>query len=130
MDTRTSQHNMFDSEKLPQLFCVLLTGVGTSGLWISSPTLYKLSHPVTPLHYTGTRKLSNIIQSNLTKNHDSKKGKLLRDVLIVFRDIDRFLLVTSTEEEESRNIFWKKNLLCVRIHTGFGHTDNESAQHF
>ena len=44
-----SQHNIFDSEKLSQIFLVLLTqtGVRTSGLWISSPTFYQLSHPIT-----------------------------------------------------------------------------------
>ena len=27
-------------------------------------------------------------------------------------------------------IFNVRTILCVRIHTGLGHTDNESAQHF
>ena len=45
-----SQHNIFDSEKLSQLSCAPdAHGVRTSGLSISSPTLYQLSHAVTPL---------------------------------------------------------------------------------
>ena len=43
LGTPTGQHSIFDSEKLSQLFLVLL--VRTSGLWISSPTLYQFSHP-------------------------------------------------------------------------------------
>ena len=49
LDTPTSQNIMFDSEKLSQFFLVLLTRFPTSSLWIWSPTLYQLSHPVTPL---------------------------------------------------------------------------------
>ena len=41
-----SQHNIFDSEKLTNLSCAA-DGIRTSVLWISSPTLYQLSHPVT-----------------------------------------------------------------------------------
>ena len=41
-----SQHNMFDSEKLTMVSCAS-DGIRTSVLWISSPTLYQLSHPVT-----------------------------------------------------------------------------------
>ena len=42
-----SQHNIFDSEKVSQNVLVLLAGVRTSGLWISSSTLYQWSHPDT-----------------------------------------------------------------------------------
>ena len=45
-----SQHNIFDSGKTLTIFfnCAPDTdGVRTSGLWISSPTLYQLSHPIT-----------------------------------------------------------------------------------
>ena len=44
---RVSRTFFFDSEKLSQFFLVLQTqtGVRTSGVWISSPTLYQLSHP-------------------------------------------------------------------------------------
>ena len=45
-----SQHNIFDSEKLSQIFLVLPTQAGTSDLWISNPTLYQLSHSITPLN--------------------------------------------------------------------------------
>ena len=51
LSTQTaSQHNIFDSEKLSQICLVLLTQtrVRTLGLWISSPTLYQLSHQITP----------------------------------------------------------------------------------
>ena len=41
-----SQHNIFDSEKLTNFSCAP-DGIRTSVLWISSPTLYQLSHPVT-----------------------------------------------------------------------------------
>ena len=46
----TSQHNIFDSEKtLTHFSCAPdAGGIGTSGLLISSPALYQLSHPVTP----------------------------------------------------------------------------------
>ena len=40
--TPTSQDNIFDWEKLSPFFLVLLTGVRTSALRISSPTLYPL----------------------------------------------------------------------------------------
>ena len=43
----TSQHNIFYSEKLTDFSCAPDI-VRTSGLRISSPTLYQLSHPVTP----------------------------------------------------------------------------------
>ena len=43
-----SQHNIFDLEKLSQ--CVYCApdagGIRTSGLWISSPMLYQLNHPI------------------------------------------------------------------------------------
>ena len=43
-----SQHNIFDSEKLSNFSRAPdVDGVQTSGLWIWSPTLYHLSHPVT-----------------------------------------------------------------------------------
>ena len=42
------QHNIFDSEQLSQLFSRAPDGIRTSGLWILNPTLYQLSHPVTP----------------------------------------------------------------------------------
>ena len=45
----TSQHNIFDSKKLSQIFCSCAPDVVRfSGLWILSPALYQLSHPVTP----------------------------------------------------------------------------------
>ena len=41
-----SQHNIFDSEKLPNFSCAPdAGGVRNYGLWISSPTLYQLSYP-------------------------------------------------------------------------------------
>ena len=42
-----SQRSIFDSEKLSHNFflCSFLTGFEPRGLWISSPTLYQLSHP-------------------------------------------------------------------------------------
>ena len=40
------QHNIFYSEKLT-IFSCALDGIRTSVLWIFSPTLYQLSHPVT-----------------------------------------------------------------------------------
>ena len=46
-----SQHNIFDSEKLSQVVSCASVGVRTAGHgihWISRPTLYQLSHPVTP----------------------------------------------------------------------------------
>ena len=43
---KSSQHNIFDPEKLTNLSCAP-DGVRTLGLWMSSPTLYQLSHPVT-----------------------------------------------------------------------------------
>ena len=42
-----SQHNIFDSEKLT-IFSWAPDGIRTSVIWILSPTLYHLSHPVTP----------------------------------------------------------------------------------
>ena len=44
----TSRHNFFRSEKLTNFYCAP-DGVRISGLWISSPTIYQLSHP-TPHH--------------------------------------------------------------------------------
>ena len=44
----TSQHNIFDSEKTLTNVLVLLKGFRTTALWISSPTFYQLSLPVTP----------------------------------------------------------------------------------
>ena len=43
-----SQHNVFDLEKLSHIFIVLLTQAGFEPpiFWISNPTLYPLSHPV------------------------------------------------------------------------------------
>ena len=41
-----SRHNIFDSEKTSHFSCAP-DGIRTSGLCISSPTLYQLSHPVT-----------------------------------------------------------------------------------
>ena len=41
-----SQHNLFDLEKLR--FSCAPDGIQTLDLWFSSPTLYQLSHPVTP----------------------------------------------------------------------------------
>ena len=44
-----SQNNIFDRENISQNFIFSCAGVRTSGLWISSPTLYQLSQPVTAL---------------------------------------------------------------------------------
>ena len=44
----TSQHKKNYSENSQILFCAP-GGVRTSGLWISSPMLYQLNHPVTPV---------------------------------------------------------------------------------
>ena len=41
-----SQHNVFDSEKLTVFVCAP-DGIRTSVIWILSPTLCQLSHPVT-----------------------------------------------------------------------------------
>ena len=42
-----SQPNIFDSEKLSQIFLVLLVGFEPLGLWISSLTLYQQCNPTT-----------------------------------------------------------------------------------
>ena len=42
-----SQHNIFDSEKT-HFFSCAPGGIRTSVLWILKPTLYPVSHPVTP----------------------------------------------------------------------------------
>ena len=46
-----SQYNICDLEKLSQIVSCAAGagGVRTSGLWVSSPTLYQLSHPVITL---------------------------------------------------------------------------------
>ena len=48
LGTPTVSQHMFVSEKLAHFSCAP-DGVQTSGLWILSPTLYRLSHPVTIL---------------------------------------------------------------------------------
>ena len=52
-----SQHNMFDSEKLFFFNCAP-DGIRTSVLRMLSPTLYELSHPVTPDTYFAFRRPS------------------------------------------------------------------------
>ena len=49
-DNESAQHLDLE-KKLAQIFLVLLAGVRTLGLWISSPTLYQLSHPVNPYFF-------------------------------------------------------------------------------
>ena len=53
----TLKKNLLLGFELSQFFVVAPDRVRTSGLWISSPTFYQLSHPVTPvLSYCDPRK--------------------------------------------------------------------------
>ena len=61
-----SQHNIFDTEKLSHFSCAPdRAEVRTFGLWISSPTLYQLSHPATQFK---ARSIA-VIRKTLTKLH-------------------------------------------------------------
>ena len=51
----TSEYNIFDWENLSQIFLVLLKGFEPWCLWILSPMLYHLSHPVTSGLFTYDR---------------------------------------------------------------------------
>ena len=51
-----SNHNIFDSEKLTLFHCAP-DGIRTFILWILRPTLYQLSHPVTPVTEEGLKVL-------------------------------------------------------------------------
>ena len=54
-----SEHNVFDSEKLAMFYCAPdVASIPTSGLWISSPALYLLNHPVMNMDITSTLNLS------------------------------------------------------------------------
>ena len=72
-----SQHNIFYSEKT---FSHAPDRVGTSGLWISSPTLYQLSHPVTKLLLLPLPECPNCrLKSNPL--YDEKKSLVVQQTL-------------------------------------------------
>ena len=55
-----SQHNIFDSEVLTNCSCAP-GGVRTSGHWILSPTLFQLSHLVTPFSWRPSTAVFSVV---------------------------------------------------------------------
>ena len=80
--TPTSQDNIFDWKTLTNLYCAPDAGVvRTSGLCIASPTLYQLSHPVTPIIIIMIIIIIIIIMKNFNRhNYHSHHGSKRREL--------------------------------------------------
>ena len=68
--TPTASQHILTGEKLSQfLFYCVPDGVRTSSLWIMSPKLYQLSHPVTPSDLTLNFQLHKITDTKVNCNN-------------------------------------------------------------